>query len=206
MTETLTERRRRLLRDEMARIAVDLFATRGFDAVTVDDIAEAVGTSQRTFFRYFASKDAIVLDLARRIDQRLLDALDARPASEGAVTALRNAYCSTSHVEPANRERTMQLAKVLARSPELRARAHGEHVNDSQELLARLAKRMGVPTTDRRVRVLATAVTAVVSVEFNRWADGGGRGDPSDAIAAALDVLETGLRELDSMRPTRSHR
>src|SRR5262245_64809249 len=117
LPETLTERRRRLLRDEIGRIAVDLFAARGFDAVTVDDTADAVGTSQRTFFRYFASKDAIVLDLARRIDQRLLDALDARPASEGALTALRNAYCATSHVEPANRARTMQLAKVLASTP-----------------------------------------------------------------------------------------
>jgi AcrR family transcriptional regulator len=203
VSETLTERRRRLLRDEIGRIAVDLFATRGFDAVTVDDIAQSVGTSQRTFFRYFASKDAIVLDLARRIDQRLLDALDARPASEGACTALRNAYCSTSHVEPANRERTLQLAKVLSGAPELRAKAHGEYVNDSHELIFRLAKRMGVPASDRRVRVLATSVTAVVSDEFNRWADGGGRGDPSEAIAAALDVLEIGLRELDSLRPNR---
>lgn len=206
MTETLTERRRRLLRDEIGRIAVDLFATRGFDEVTVDDIAEAVGTSQRTFFRYFPTKDAIVLDLAWRIDQRLLDALDARPASEGAVTALRNAYCSTSHVEPADRARTVQLAKVLARTPELRAKAHGEHVDDSRELLSRLAKRMGVATTDRRVRVLATAVTAVVSVEFHRWADGGGRGDPSETIAAALDILETGLHDLDDLRPTRRAR
>jgi AcrR family transcriptional regulator len=205
VTETLIERRRRLLRDEIARIAVDLFAERGFDAVTVDDIAQAVGTSQRTLFRYFPSKDAIVLDLARRIDQRLLDALDARPESEGAVTALRNAYCSTSHVEPANRARTLQVARVLEHSPELRDRAHGEHVTDNDELLTRLARRMGVAAIDRRVRVLATAMTAVVIVEFNRWAQGGGRGDPSEAIAAALEVLERGLRDLDELRPTRSN-
>ena len=72
MTETLVERRRRLLRDEIGMIAVELFASRGFDAVTVDDIAEAAGTSPRTVFRYFASKDEIVLYLARRLDARLI--------------------------------------------------------------------------------------------------------------------------------------
>jgi MftR C-terminal domain len=97
----------------------------------------------------------------------------------------------------------LRLAKFLAPTPELRTKAHGEHVDGSRELLTRLAQRMGVPTTDRRVRVLATAVTAVVSVEFQRWADGGGRGDPSEAIAAALDVLQSGLCDLDSLRPTR---
>lgn len=199
MTETLIERRRRLLRDEIGRIAIDLFATRGFDDVTVDDIAAAAGTSQRTFFRYFPSKDAIVLDLARRLDERLVVALDARPADEGPVTALRNAFCSTSHVEPAEREWVLQMARVMADTPALRARAHGERVAESEELLERLAARMGVGASDRRVRVLATAFAAVAAIEFYRWADAGGDGDPSDAIASALALLEAGLAELDEL-------
>jgi AcrR family transcriptional regulator len=125
VTETLVERRRRLLRADIGRIAIDLFAEHGFDAVTVDDIAAAAGISQRTFFRYFASKDAIVLDLRHRVDRRLLEAVDARPAVEGAMTALRHAYTTTSHVEPGDRARVVQLARILARTPELQARAHG---------------------------------------------------------------------------------
>jgi AcrR family transcriptional regulator len=202
MTESLTERRRRLLRDDIGRVAIDLFTERGFDDVTVDDIAAAVGMSQRTLFRYFLTKDEIVLDLLRRLDRRLLDALDARPPSEGAATALRNAYRSTSHVEPAERARVVQLARILARTPELRARSHGERVDDSQELVTRLARRMGVGPSDRRVRVLATAMSAVAAVEFQRWADAGGRGDPSEVIAAAIDVLAAGLGKLDQIPST----
>ena len=201
MTETLIERRRRLLRDEIARIAIDLFTSRGFDVVTVDDIAEAVGTSQRTFFRYFATKDDIVLDLARRLDQRLLDALDARPASEGAVTALREAFCETSHVEPEDRARVVQLARVMSLAPALRARAHGEHVNDRDGVVDRIARRMGVASSDPRARVLVTSFSAVATVEFYRWADNGGDGNPRDAIAAALELLEAGTRHLDKLRP-----
>ncbi|MET0197228.1 MAG: TetR family transcriptional regulator [Rhodococcus fascians] len=202
MTETLLDRRRRLLRDEIGQIAVGLFASRGFDVVTVDDIAEATGTSQRTFFRYFASKDDVVLDLARRLEKRLVAALDDRPQTEGATAALRNAYCSTSHVPPGERDRVRQVATVLSQAPALSARAHGLYVNENPELLSRLAQRMGLQDDDRRVRVLATSTAAVANVEFHRWAAAGGSGDPSEAIGAALAVLEAGLAVLDDCVPT----
>lgn len=185
------------MRDELGRIAIELFVERGFDAVTVDDIAEAAGASQRTFFRYFATKDEIVFDLSRRLRQRLLDALDARPATEGPVTALRNAYCTTSHVGLADRQRVIQLAKVLTDAPALRDRAHGEHVGVSGELVKRLAARIGVSAGNARLRVLVTAASAVATVEFYRWADGGGSGEPSKAIADSLSLLEVGFADLD---------
>jgi AcrR family transcriptional regulator len=202
VTETLVERRRRLLRDEIGMIAVDLFASRGFEEVTVDDIAETAGTSPRTVFRYFASKDEIVLYLARRLDERLVAALESRPAREGAATALRNAYCSTSHVTPGDRQRVLQLARVLAETPTLRASAHGERVDANDELLTHLAGRMGLTADDPRVRVLATSMAAVATVEFHRWADAGGRGDPSVAIGSALGLLESGLADLDDLGTT----
>ena len=202
MSGAIVDLRRRLMRDEIGRIAIELFVERGFDEVTVDDIAEAAGTSQRTFFRYFATKDEIVLDLVRRLHQRLLHVLVARPADEGAVTALRRAYSATSHVAPADRQRVRQLARVLTAAPVLRARAQGEHVSDAEGLLAPLAERMGLRHDDPRVRVLATAASAVASVEFFRWADEGRSADPSERIAAAFDMLEAGFAELDRIRPS----
>ena len=134
-----------------------------------------------------------MLDLARRLDRRLLEALRSRPASEGAVMALRHAYLSTSSAGPAERARAVQLARVLATSPASRVRARGEQVTGNEELIASIAARLGVRRDDRRARVVVTAMTAVATAEFHRWAAAGGRGNPRDAIAAALDILEEGL-------------
>ncbi len=195
--ETLVERRRRLLRDEIRTIAVELLVARGFDAVTVDDIAEACGISQRTFFRYFASKDDIVLDLARRLDDRLLAAVAARPADEGPVAALREAFRSTSHVEPGERARVLALASILAQAPELRARAQGERLAGNDRLVTALARRLPRRSRDRQLHVAVTAMAAVAGAEFHAWAAAGGRGDPSERIAAALSLLGSGLATLD---------
>src|SRR5688500_11186488 len=102
---SLQDRRRRYVAQEIAQVAMRLFGERGFDDVTVDEIAAAAGISSRTFFRYFATKDEVVLQYQRRIQERLVEALAGRPAGEGPVTALRQAYLHTSRVAPEDRER-----------------------------------------------------------------------------------------------------
>jgi AcrR family transcriptional regulator len=193
----LSDRRRRLMREELGRIAIGLFAERGFDSVTVDDIVAAAGTSPRTFFRYFATKDEVVLDYERRVQERLVVALEARPSGEGAVEALRQAYIATSRVAPADRERVLQRGRILESAPALRARVNGERVADDQPLLDNVADRLGTDTHDVRVRVIVAAMGAVAASEFRAWVDGGGRGDPAKSISAALTMLKTGLGELE---------
>ncbi|QRY42703.1 TetR family transcriptional regulator [Mycolicibacterium boenickei] len=197
MTEPLVERRRRLLRDEIGRIAVGIFAERGFDHVTVADIAVAAGISERTFFRYFASKDEVVLDYERLVRDRLVDAITARPAGEGAVTALREAYMQTSHVEPEARVRVVQLARILTDAPALRARAHGERRDRDDVLVAEVTRRLRKRGGAMHARVVVTAMDAVAAAEFHEWAQSGGVDDPADRIGVALKLLEDGLIHLD---------
>lgn len=196
MTELMSERRRRLLRDELGRVAIGLFAERGFDNVPVDDIVAAAGTSPRTFFRYFATKEEVVLDYERRLQERLLVALRARPPAEGAVEALRQAYIATSHVEPADRDRVLQVGRILEAAPALRARANGERFADDQPALAEVAHRLGTDANDVRVRVIVAAIGAVAATEFRAWVQGGGKGNPAKRISAALTLLESGLGQL----------
>jgi AcrR family transcriptional regulator len=206
MTELLSERRRRLMRDELGRIAIRMFAERGFDNVTVDEIAAAAGTSPRTFFRYFPTKDEIVLDYERRVQERLLDALRSRPPTEGPVEALRQAYISTSHVEPANRQRVLERGRILEAAPALRARVNGERMAEDRALAAVVAERLGVNPDDARVRVIVVSMGAVAATEFKAWVDSGGKGDPAKRISEALAMLETGLGELDRKVPPRRRR
>ncbi len=204
VVETLVDRRRRLVRGELARVAVALFAERGFDTVTVDEIAAAAGMSQRTFFRYFATKEDVVLEFERGLWQDLVTAFDERPADEGAVTALREAFRVTSHVEPADRARALQLARILDAAPALQARATGERVAEDQALVAGVARRMGVDGEDWRARVVLAAMSSVAGAEFRAWAQDGGSGDPAERIVTALALLEHGLADLD--RPGRRSR
>ena len=203
--EPLVERRRRLVRADLGRVAISLFAERSFDAVTVDDIAAAAGISQRTFFRYFATKDEVVLDYERRLVDRLVAAVTARPSGEGPVTALRNAYVDTSRVAPEERGRVVQLGRILAATPELRAAAHGAHARNGS-LLNEVARRMGVPADDRRARAVTAAMTSVAAAEWAAWVDGGGEGDPAERIRDALALVEDGVTTLDSKQRTRGAR
>jgi AcrR family transcriptional regulator len=200
IAEPLADRRRRLVRSELAQVAIALFAERGYDAVTVDDIALAAGMSQRTFFRYFATKDELVLEFERKLWQQLVAAFDARPASEGAVTALRESFRVTSHVEPADRMRVLQLARILDAAPSLHARATGERLVEHRAVAAGVARRMGVDAEDWRARAVVSAMSAVADAEFRAWSRDGGSGDPAERIVAALALVERGLAELD--RPT----
>ena len=89
--QKLWTRTRQAVYAEIARTAMELFLERGFEATTIDDIATAAGISRRSFFRYFGTKEDIVLgDLAAQ-GELIRKELEARPASEDAWTAMINA-------------------------------------------------------------------------------------------------------------------
>jgi AcrR family transcriptional regulator len=197
----LIERRRDHVARDIRKTALALFDERGFDAVSVQDIADAAGMSARTFFRYFASKDDILLDYQRHLQRRLCEALRARPAAEGAVTALRNAFIETSTVGPDDHDAVVARARVLAAAPALLARAQGERAVGSHEIARLLAQRMGAdPATDQRPLVLAAAMSAAAVAAWDHWLERGGSGDPGRMIAAALELVTSGADVLDDAR------
>jgi len=184
-----------VVRSSLANIALDLFADFGFDRVTVEEIASAGGISSRTFFRYFASKEEIVLELLSHLSDRLTEACEGRPADEGPIEALRNAYGITSAVAAEDRPRILQVGRILTASPPLPQASYGRPLAGGGRLVANVAARLGVGSSDPRPRILVAAMTAVAVAEWNAWVDEDGRGDPSERIVAALDVLERGFRD-----------
>jgi AcrR family transcriptional regulator len=194
---TLREKQRWLVKREIAAAAMRLFDAEGFDAVTVDKIAAAVGISSRTFFRYYETKEDLLLQHHRRIQERLVEALAARPASEGPVTALKAAYLATSRVAPEDREDVLLSNRFLANSRALRVRLDGEMTADRAPIVKNLAERMGVAPDDARAETLAVAMGAAAGAAFQRWLTSGGEGDPAEQIDAALNLLERGLAHLD---------
>ena len=123
--EGLRERHRRRTEAVLEEAALALFEARGFDFVTVDDIAAEADVSRRTFFRYFATKEDVVLADQPRRQEELREALAARPPDEPVLTALRHAVLALADTHEQDRERLLRRAKIVRSTPSLQVRSVG---------------------------------------------------------------------------------
>jgi AcrR family transcriptional regulator len=193
----LRERRKQLTAAELEAAALRLFGERGFDAVTVDDIAAEADVSRRTFFRYFASKEDVLLADHQVQLARLREAMAARPPDEPILTALRNALLSITGDFEERRERVILRGRIMRETPSLQARSlvHQKAWEDAMQEM--VAERLGVdPVADLRPGVVAATALAAMRVAFNNWLNAGATGDLIPLTAEALDLLDGGLQLL----------
>lgn len=118
---TLREHAREAVRAQVQDEAWRLFAEHGYEATTVDRIAAASGMSRRTFFRYFAGKDDLVLARMLESGADIVAALSARPAEESAWAALRGAFQFIVDKQVTNPGRSRALQLMLRDEPAVRA-------------------------------------------------------------------------------------
>lgn len=136
--ETLRDRTRRAVRSELIDVAQRLFAELGFEAVTVDQIAAAAGMSKRSFFRYFASKEEVVLGKVDRHGDEFVRALAARPDDEPAWVALRRMFdgaVAYGSDDPTQAQHAAEMDRVIQSSETLRA-GYLQRMQHSQDLVA----------------------------------------------------------------------
>ncbi|MGI5454458.1 TetR family transcriptional regulator [Streptomyces sp. CA-249302] len=177
--ETLRERKKQRTRDALLRAAVELFTTRGYERTTVDDIAEAVDVSQRTFFRYFAGKEEAALALQDLVVARFVEAVRERPPGEAPMDALRQAVLQgwetlnevIEAVVPV--ETYLRMYRVIESTPVLLA-AHLRRDLETEDTLARvLAEREGLDVdADPRPRLAVAVFGGVMRVTERQWGTG----------------------------------
>jgi AcrR family transcriptional regulator len=146
----IRERTRRLAQTELTTVAQDLFVTQGYADTTVDQIAAAAGMSKRTFFRYFASKDDLVIGKYDLLGDRMADALDARPADEPVWQSLRRTLdIAVGYVEdPQLRARNDAMDQIVQSTPQLNARYLEKLQRIQHLLIARVARRLAGKDAD----------------------------------------------------------
>ncbi|MEU3981652.1 TetR family transcriptional regulator [Streptomyces sp. NPDC026672] len=177
--ETLRERKKRRTRDALLRAAVELFTTQGYEETTVDEIADAVEVSQRTFFRYFAGKLEAAFALQEVAEAHFVRAVRERPPHEAPMEALRRAVLEgwdTMHETIASVvpiELYLRMYRVIESTPVLLA-VHLRRSAETEEELARvLADREGLDTAaDPRPRLAVAVFGAVIRVTERRWSTG----------------------------------
>ncbi|MEW2302693.1 TetR family transcriptional regulator [Streptomyces sp. NPDC006655] len=200
--ETLRERKKQRTRDALLRSALELFAAQGYERTTVDEIAESVDVSQRTFFRYFASKEDVAFFVPRLTEAHFVAAVRGRPAEEAPLEALRRSVMdSWETIEEAVEryvpvELLMRTYKMIEATPILFA-AHLRRQAETEEEISRIiAEREGVdPDSDPRPRLVVAVFGAVIRVTERQWSV---RGDFSatairELTAAHLDQLGPAL-------------
>src|SRR4051812_33107715 len=144
MSEGLRERKKREARAAISQVAVRLFAERGFDAVTVAEIACAAGVSAKTVFNYFPVKEDLVLESRERLEDELLRAVAGRAAGAPAIAALReHVIAVTRHLDAMPEERRRRFRSVLAASPSIKLRLRSLSMRTEQRLAALMAEETG---------------------------------------------------------------
>jgi len=186
----LRERRKQSTRRSLEDAALRLFADRGYDATTVEAIADAAEVSPRTFFRYFTAKDE-VLDMgwAQRREQ-LADLVEEVPAADDDHAAAARVLVAMAESFQPERERILLRARALRSSAALRGRNADTTTAWEQTLAAGLARRRGLPEPDARARAVAAAYTAVWRTALGDWLRAPARPLP-DVVAEAFGHLRT---------------
>jgi AcrR family transcriptional regulator len=176
----LRERKKLQTRHALVRAALELFTTQGYEETTVDEIAEAVEVSQRTFFRYFAGKEEAALAIQQVVATHFMETLRARPPGETPFQALRNAMLvswdtigeTVEEIVPF--ELHMRSYSMIESTPALLAVHLRRSMELEEEIALLVAAREGLDAeADPRPRVAVAAFSGVTRVAGRRWALGG---------------------------------
>ena len=191
------ERKKRRTRDDLMRHAARLFAKKGFDETTTEDIAEAADLSQRTFFRHFASKEAVLYGDMDELRDRVRSALLERPADEPVILAVRHAIMTLADDFAVDRDHRFLQAKLAAAYPSVSAYSRAVVQADwERALIEAISERIGVdPLVDPRPEIVAGAAMSALRVSIRRWTASGGAEDLPDLVADSFAAL-AGLSDL----------
>lgn len=199
-TSSLAQRKRQLVSDELTEAALQLLATKGFDVVTVDEIVATAGVSKRTFFRYFASKEDVVVQFLADMGDGMRAELAERPAGERPAVALRHAVtvplaaCSRQSGDSVHAARALRVVQLILGTPALRARFLERQGQWHDDLTAELARRLGRdPGTDLYPRLAAGMALTAFDTVLGRWSDSDGTQDPAELIVRAFAVISPAL-------------
>ncbi|WP_061298483.1 TetR/AcrR family transcriptional regulator [Herbidospora cretacea] len=196
----LRERKKQKTRRTIQEQALRLFAEQGYDATTIEQIAEAAEVSPSTLFRYFPTKEDIVVQ--DDYDPMILERLTAQPAGLPPLRALRNAFGEAMRAIPDQEIRDIRARSQLQLGiPAIRTRVL-QNIFDTMDVLAEgIGRRAGVDPDSFQVRVLIGAVMGTIIPVLQTWATADDDVDFAGMIDDAFALLEAGLPIEPAPRP-----
>jgi AcrR family transcriptional regulator len=171
--EGLRERKRRQTRQRIIDEGLELFLANGFDATTLDAIAEAADISRRTFFYYFKSKEDIVLAYQSGSIERLRDTIVNESPDRPPLDVVRNALLKLTSAYSA--EEMVPIDRLMISTESLRARKQASYVAQEQVLFAALCELWPQPKRRAGLRIVAMVSIGAVRLALEAWREDGNK-------------------------------
>jgi mycofactocin system transcriptional regulator len=183
-------------RARIERASLDLFSRRGFEGVTIDEIAEAAGISRRTYFRYFATKaDAVWGDFDAHVE-RLAALLRSAHDEQTLLGSICAAYVEANDYPTAELPQLRQRMQLILTETALLAHSQVRYADVDRVVAEYVARRTRTEPAGLLPRLVATSSRAAATTAFEAWL-----ADPQlsldKALRTAFEELASGFRSLD---------
>ncbi|MEU1275443.1 TetR family transcriptional regulator [Streptomyces sp. NPDC005799] len=194
VSPSLRERTRAAMREEVSEVAFRLFAEQGFDKTTVEQIAAEAGLGRTTFFRYFGTKEDLVLRKVGEFGHEVAAALAARPADERPWEALRRSFDVITDPQADEVQPSLSRMQLLSDACSLMTRKW-EKTQGWQSMMAPvLARRLGGSGSadDIRAQALVASAISCLDAATDAWT----AADGTTPLAVFVDQAMSALSEL----------
>ncbi|BBZ39737.1 TetR/AcrR family transcriptional regulator [Mycobacterium conspicuum] len=190
------EQRRRSTHEALRQAALKCFARKGFSNVTVTELAAEAGVTERTFFRHFPTKEAVLFQDYETQLQWLADALARRPAGESLFDAVLASVAAFPHDLEVVRQAATARAELIDAD---RIASHLRVVQASfADVLTAFVRRRNhdAANVDLAAEVAGSALAAALVVAVENWGRNGCADDLGELVAASLDLVRSGFAAL----------
>lgn len=188
----LRERKKIETLHRMQEEALRLFDEQGYEATTIEQIAEAAGVSPSTFYRYFPTKEDVVVQ--DEYDPVLAAVIERQPEGTPALAAVRATLAELfAEFAPEDVERIYRRVRMILQVPALLGRQFQQSMVTQRLLAEGMAARYGRPADDLEVRNFTAAVVAAWTTAIISWVERGGEEDLPAVIDRCLAHLEAGV-------------
>jgi AcrR family transcriptional regulator len=170
--------------------ALKLFASRGFDTTTIEEVAEQAGVSARTFFRYFPTKESVLFLGERDWVTSFADAYLVQPRSLSDVDAMCATIVDLARPMAKGRRGLQLYDRAVASSVALRGREQDHRTDDAATMAEAIAARRGLPAVDEGCILLATVGIAIYVRALDSWLAGPASHDLGRIIEEEFRILE----------------
>jgi AcrR family transcriptional regulator len=188
---SLRERKKRLAQATIEEAALRLFQQRGYEQTSIQDIADAVMMSSRTFFRYFASKEEVLFEPMRAVQSEGLRSLQQVVPTASPHAVLRATFVRLAHLYQQQRANFLLRYQVAMKTPSVASAYLYALMETEPTMCDALCSQLEAATNRNEIRFLVAIYMAALRVALEEWLEQDAQGDLVSLLGEHLDAISS---------------